>query len=183
MALFLVAVFASQAIAGGESKRPTANSGQPAGAAGSYAKGEVRGQPFEVKFVDYDATRLVFKSAPQPHAVNFREQSVVTGTDAFTGICLTFSTPQRFGGEYFLSDTGLLVNGDQTQPLPQLVRYTVVDKDAQIWHSSAPYYMKLKFFKPVKGMLPGYIDLSVTNGKERTFVKGFFYAVQKPIAL
>jgi hypothetical protein len=189
LALYLTTQFPKQAIAGGNGKAPAGSSQSPSQkqapgqAVGDFAKGVVRGQPFDAKFVVYDSTRLVFKSAPQIHTTSVRDYNVVTRSDVFTGIGLIFSTPQRFQGEYYTSNTGELVSDTQTQPRPQLVRYTTINETFTDWRNSAPYSMKLKFFKPVNGMLPGYVDLAVTDGIEHTHVKGFFYAVQKPSAL
>jgi hypothetical protein len=190
IALCLTAPFPKRAIAGGNGKA-SATSAQSASqkhaaagqAAGDFAKGVVRGQPFDAKFVIYDSSRLVFKSAPKIHTTSIRDYNVVTRADVFTGIGLIFSTPQRFQGEYYISNTSELVSDTQTQPRPQLVRYTTINETFTDWRNSAPYSLKLKFFKPVNGMLPGYIDLTVTDGIEHTHVKGFFYAVQKPSAL
>jgi hypothetical protein len=190
IALCLTVPFPKRAVAGGNGKAPD-TSPQPASqkqaapgqAVGDFAKGVVRGQPFDAKFVVYDSSRLVFKSAPKIHTTSVRDYNVVTRSDVFTGIGLLFSTPQRFQGEYYISNDSVLVSDAQTQPRPQLTRYTTINETFSDWHNSAPYSMKLKFFKPVNGMLPGYIDLAVTDGIEHTHVKGFFYAVQKPSAL
>jgi len=190
IALCLTAQSPNRAIAGENEKAPAtaahaANPKQAAtkSAAGDFAKGVVRSQPFEAKFVVYDPCRLVFKSAPKIHSTSIRDYDVVTRTDVFTGIGLIFQTPQRFQGEYLIQNGNELVSDQGTQPRPQLTRFTTINETFTDWHNNAAYSMKLKFFKPVNGMLPGYIDLAVTEGQEHTYVKGFFYAVQKPSAL
>jgi hypothetical protein len=152
--------------------------------ASAFASGVVRGQPFQTSEVCYDRSRLIFKSAPMTQTANLAGAIPITHSDAFVGIGLNFATAEVFAGEYFVSaKTNLLTIGKQTQPRPQLMRYTVQDLALSAWQNDARYSMSLKFFKKVKGMLPGYIDLTVTDGKEQTRVKGFFYAVEKPLAL
>jgi hypothetical protein len=175
------------AFADNSAKTPAA---QTAGAAtagknnSAIPAGVVRGQPFQAVEVCYDASRLIFKSAPRMQTANLGGAIPITHGGAFVGIGLNFSTAESFDGEYFVSaKTKLLTVGKQTQPRPQLMRYSIEDMAETDWHNEAPYSMSLKFFKKVNGLLPGYIDLTVTDGKEQTHLKGFFYAVQKPLAL
>ncbi len=149
-----------------------------------FARGVVRGQPFEAAVVCYDSNRLVFKSAPISQEATFAGAIPITNNDGFVGIALVFPKSQNFTGEYFVSPTTSLLTADNlTQPRPDLIRYVLDDSRENAWHNDARYSMSLKFFKKVKGMLPGYIDLRVTEGKEETHVKGYFYAVQRSLAL
>jgi hypothetical protein len=178
---------AQAAFASGSDKAPatqTASQTTSSKSNGAFATGIVRGQPFRAVVVCYDRSRLIFKSAPFLQRANFAGAIPITHSDAFIGIGLNFPTAETFDGEYFVSPkTNLLTIGKQTQPRPQLTRYSMEDLAQSAWKNDARYSMSLKFFKKVNGMLPGYIDLTVTDGKEQTRVKGFFYAVQKPLAL
>ncbi len=163
----------------------TAGSVKTAGgnrAAAEYAKGFVRGQPFEVKSVDFDGIHLVFKSAPKGAKISVGGSDATTRKDAFVGIGLELSTSQILSGEYYISSANKLVGETTEQPRPQLVRYTIKDAAPEMWQNDAPYFLRLKFFKEVKGMMPGYIDLAVSDGTEQTNLKGFFYVARKSYA-
>jgi hypothetical protein len=187
VAASLVASAPQTACAGDSANAPLRQNASQTGSsrsAGAFASGVVRGQPFQTSEVCYDRNRLIFKSAPKTQTANFAGAIPITHSDAFVGIGLTFATAEVFDGEYFVSaKTNLLTIGKTTQPRPQLMRYTMEDRALSAWQNDAHYSMSLKFFKKVNGMLPGYIDLIVTDGKEQTRLKGFFYAVEKPLAL
>jgi hypothetical protein len=93
------------------------------------------------------------------------------------GIELTFPQAEKLQGQTFAfksSEKQMLVD-NEVQPAPILMLNVLEDKYAETIQPTEPYTLALTFYKPSKGMLPGYIDLQ-SNGAHKTHVSGYFYA-------
>ncbi len=145
----------------------------------AFARGIVMGRPFVMKAASYEGGRkLLLRS----DLVETRSAVHVRLIQSYSGIELDFPTDETFEEQTFTiaaGDRGMIVDG-KFQPSPTLVRYTLINQIPETWTNQNVYALRLKFFKRVHGMLPGYIDLKVTptiESPETTTVKGFFYAV------
>ena len=93
------------------------------------------------------------------------------------GIDLTFPQDETLVGQTFAfksEEKQMLVDND-VQAAPRLVLNVLEDRYPEVIQPTDPYTLALTFYKPSRGMLPGFIDLE-SNGKFRTHLRGYFYA-------
>jgi hypothetical protein len=148
-----------------------ANSSAPASSS-NFAKGQVCGQPFAVKEAYFDGRVLLLKTEHIPAHRSAYEDT------AFTGVKVTFPVTEPTTGTRFYvitPDQDKMNANGQEQARPQLTLYYVEGND---WFTplkfNAKFTMTVRFFEPVKGVLPGHIDLKIDSN--HTSVKGYFYA-------
>jgi hypothetical protein len=135
----------------------------------AFVTGTIMRKPFLVKAAFYEGgRRLLLRTETQ---VSRRIMS-----DTFLGIELDFPVDESFQGEYIVNLTDKTMDaGGRSQHLPVLIIYhTDQEGDMNKWLIKSKYSLRLKFFKPQNGLLPGYIDLNAPA--ENTSIKGFFYA-------
>jgi hypothetical protein len=160
----------------GSSANSSANSSAPANNS-NFAKGKVCGHPFAIKEAYFDGRVLLLKEHIPAHRSVYEDS-------AFTGVKVTFPVTEPTTGTSFYVITPELAkmnaNG-QEQPRPELTLYYVEGTD---WFTpvkfNAKYAMTVRFFEPVKGVLPGHIDLKIDSN--HTEIKGYFYAQKGSIA-
>jgi hypothetical protein len=131
-----------------------------------FANGTVYDIKFVLKHAYYNDGNLLLKSDPV--------KTFDLDVPAFIGVRITFPHAEKFPGKTYnvVSDERM----ESSQPdKPNLTLYSTVAGYFNNIKNNAPYDLKLQFYQPTKGLLPGYIDLKVKDSNT-TWIRGYFYA-------
>jgi hypothetical protein len=130
-------------------------------------QGQLLGHAFRVERGDYNSKSIVLR------------QGQLQGGRSAQRIAIIFPAPAAMENMKYVvvNWDGRLYLPKQQQPLvfrPPIITRAINSERTPInTGSSGNYQMTLQFFAARNGMLPGYIDLRITN--ERTSIKGYFF--------
>jgi hypothetical protein len=158
------------AAANGAAQKPKS---QQAANGRKFVNGILFNVPFQMVDAFVSPQKLLIRSA-----INAGRTGVTSVHLSYRqGIELTFPQPEKLAGQTFSFksfEKQMSVDGE-AQPAPVLMLNVLEDKYPETIQPTDPYTLALTFYKPAKGMLPGFIDLK-SDGAHKTHVSGYFYA-------
>jgi hypothetical protein len=131
-----------------------------------FANGYVYDVKFLLKHAYYNDGNLLLKSSPV--------KTLDLDVPAFVGLRITFPHVEKFAGKTYnvVSDERM---EQEQKDKPSLTLYSIVGSYFSNIKNNAAYDLKLQFYQPTKGLLPGYIDLKIKDSNT-TWIRGYFYA-------
>jgi hypothetical protein len=131
-----------------------------------FANGTIYDIKFLLKHAYYNNGNLLLKSEPT--------KTFDLDVPAFVGVRITFPHTEKFAGKSYNVVSDERMESTQTDK-PYLTLYSIVAGYFSNIKNNAPYDLKLQFYQPTKGLLPGYIDLKIKDSNT-TWIRGYFYA-------
>ncbi|MDR3616530.1 MAG: hypothetical protein P4L53_23420 [Candidatus Obscuribacterales bacterium] len=138
-----------------------------------FVSGILFNVPFQMSDAFVSPRRLLIRTAVNPGRTGVTSVHL----SYRQGIELTFPQAEKLTGQTFSFksfEKQMLVDGE-VQPAPVLMLNVLEDKYPETIQPTDPYTLALTFYKPSKGMLPGYIDIK-SDGAHKTHISGYFYA-------
>jgi hypothetical protein len=176
LALFAVALgfnFAKADAVAAETAASKHSKSPPAVNSRKFVSGILFNVPFQMADAFVSPQKLLIRTAVNPGRTGLTSVHL----SYRQGIELTFPQAEKLAGQTFSFksfEKQMLVD-NEVQPAPVLILNVLEDKYPETIQPTDPYTLALIFYKPSKGMLPGFIDIK-SDGAQKTHVSGYFYA-------